>query len=151
MSAIDLRILLHAVRVGGDRHAPFALADWLEEYGDEAGRARADYIRLDERARLDPAMAGQIWAEDRLAELRLEYGPVWLGPLAALPGEWGFNRGLLTYRFSAAALLEQPAPSEEMARHAEWLEEIQPRGVSAAICSANAGHFAVSSARLAPR
>jgi uncharacterized protein (TIGR02996 family) len=130
MSAIDLRILLHAVRVGGDRDAPFALADWLEEHGDEAGRARAEYIRLDERARCDPAMAGQVWVEDRLAELRLEYGPAWLGPLGAMrgAGHWTLSRGLLWVWLRPAVLKrDRLAAVAEMAASG-WMEGVRCEG-----------------------
>jgi uncharacterized protein (TIGR02996 family) len=93
----ELAVLLEAVRKSDDGQIGLVLADWLEEFGDEAGRARAEYIRLDHRARHDTALSGQMWVEQRLAELRGVHGAAWMGPLATLRGvpHWTLNRGLL--------------------------------------------------------
>jgi len=97
MADSELSVLLQAVRKSEEAQIGLVLADWLEEFGDEAGRARAEYIRLEHQARHDQAMSGQCWVEQRLAELRGVYGPAWLGPLAALRGlsHWTLHRGLL--------------------------------------------------------
>jgi uncharacterized protein (TIGR02996 family) len=93
----DLALLLEAARRSDDPQIGLVLADWLEEFGNEADHARAEYIRLDHRARHDPDMAGQSWVEQRLAELRGAQEMAWLGPLATLRGvqRWTLHRGLL--------------------------------------------------------
>ena len=93
----ELAVLLEAVRKSDEGQIGLVLADWLEEFGDDAERARAEYIRLDYRARHDAGLSGQIWVEQRLAELRGAHGAAWMGPLATLRGvpHWTLNRGLL--------------------------------------------------------
>jgi uncharacterized protein (TIGR02996 family) len=72
------------------------LADWLDEHGDEADRARAEHVRG--RCRLAPLR----WADPRYQQLREElreqegpYATLWLGPVYQGGVRWSFVRGLV--------------------------------------------------------
>ncbi|MFQ3592823.1 MAG: hypothetical protein SNJ82_06485 [Gemmataceae bacterium] len=130
MSESELAVLLEAVRKSEEPAISLVLADWLEEFGDEAGRARAEYIRLDHRARHDAELSGQLWVEQRLAEIRGVYGPAWLGPLAALRGltHWTLHRGLLWVWLRPAILKGDRLALVAMQARFVWLKVFRSGG-----------------------
>jgi uncharacterized protein (TIGR02996 family) len=66
-----------------------ALADWLQEHGDEHDRARAEHIRLQIAAQNDPQTGSAYeknpatWPEQvrEFAAIQQAHGEAWLGPL----------------------------------------------------------------------
>src|SRR5262245_24225920 len=89
--------LLRAVCENPDDDLPrLVFADWLDENGDEAARAWAEFIRLQCRAaRLPEDSSARQHHESRAALLR-KHGPDWRGDLPTSPGHrWGetFIRG----------------------------------------------------------
>jgi uncharacterized protein (TIGR02996 family) len=73
------------------------LADWLEEHGDEADVARAEFIRLQCRAARLPADAPEAKSlQKQASELRGKHGAAWLGPVKDVcDGSPVFSRGLV--------------------------------------------------------
>src|SRR5215467_10995262 len=70
----ELRRLLDAAKADHHDDGPrLALADWLEEHGGEADRARAELIRL----QLDTANGGPDWAL-RVERLRQKHVRDWV-------------------------------------------------------------------------
>src|SRR5436309_3487752 len=69
------------------------LADWLEENGDEADRARAEFIRIQcELAR--SRVAGRSDLEWRERSLWWQHVETWLGPVYDASSGFRFHRGL---------------------------------------------------------
>src|SRR5262245_8389058 len=88
------------------------LADWLEEHGDEADRARAELVRLQvELARQPGEEPGWLDLYRRAAQLREAHQKTWLAPLAPLceAGHADLHRGLMTLRVEAPAFLARRA------------------------------------------
>src|SRR5438105_14664572 len=88
----EVRIFLEDVREHPDDDTPrLILADWLDDYGDEADQARACLIRTQcELAR--PGRSPSVLA--RLErKLLARYAPDWLGPLAKPVSRWQLDRG----------------------------------------------------------
>jgi uncharacterized protein (TIGR02996 family) len=90
----EVRAFLEDVREHPEDDTPrLILADWLDDYGDAADRARAELIRVQctlARPGRSPALLQQ-----RERELLDEYGEDWLGPLAKMVEQWCFDRGML--------------------------------------------------------
>src|SRR5262249_15508960 len=92
----ELLALLQAVKQQPDDDSPrLVLADWLEEYGDEADRARAEFVRLHcawsqldwrDPAREEPQRRGQALLD--------EHRQAWRLPLGDRQTWWDFHRGL---------------------------------------------------------
>src|SRR5438552_1097952 len=86
----ELLALLQAAKdEPGDDAPRLVLADWLEEHGDEADRARAAFIRLQiarDRLRRDDPAHEEIQVREQ--ELYNRHAAAWLGPMAS-----GQNRG----------------------------------------------------------
>src|SRR4051794_30665422 len=93
----DLRALLRAAREQPDDTPRLVLADWLEDYGGEAERARAELVRGQCRlAHLREGDEGFLDLAIREEELQARHLSSWLGPLAGAPiREWRCHRGLL--------------------------------------------------------
>src|SRR5262249_8485654 len=71
-------------------------ADWLEEYGDEADRSRAEFIRSQcRRAQLSPDDAEIDTLLDREAALLEAHWDAWIGPLRELVGPGASRLGEL--------------------------------------------------------
>src|SRR5262245_1119832 len=125
-------LLLYAKQYPDDDTARLIVADWLEENGDQDGRERARYLRLqlehaaeprnsDRRARLD----------EETRALRLRHLHYWLGPFADVPGVAGgeFERGLLrlvltgevlSYGLERLASLPEWGWVDGVIHHGEW-------------------------------
>jgi uncharacterized protein (TIGR02996 family) len=72
-------------------------ADWFEERGDEAGAARAEFIRVQvERANLPPEDPRQGELEARELRLLRRWGPVWCGSHFVFK-KVRFRRGFIEY------------------------------------------------------
>ena len=79
-----------------DDDAPrLIFADWLEEQGDAAGVARAEFIRV------QCALAGPLPPERRAELMRREqqilneWGKEWVRPIRRLVRSWEFHRGFI--------------------------------------------------------
>jgi uncharacterized protein (TIGR02996 family) len=116
MARAELLALLRAVKEEPEEDAPrLVLADWLEENGDEADLARAEFIRLQcEASRLDAAERSAFSPgrprepSAREQELADAHEAAWLGPLVEVwPRQRTFERGLLNLRLSARALVSR--------------------------------------------
>ena len=101
----DRNALMAAIAANPDEDTPrLALADWLEEHGNKAEQARAEFIRLQIRTETASGKAREKLAA---AEEKLEskHRKAWLKPLAdispaMLPDDYvEFRRGLLRYTF----------------------------------------------------
>jgi uncharacterized protein (TIGR02996 family) len=106
------------------------LADWLEEHGDEADRARAEFIRLEcQIARLNWDDEDRKVLAVRVKELEQRYAQTWLGPLHGRGWRCWFLRGLLQITIPAKSLtrwMEELAGSEAWA----WVENLELTGVT---------------------
>jgi uncharacterized protein (TIGR02996 family) len=80
----ELLALLADVKDHPDDRTPWlVLTDWLEEHGDEADRARAEYCRLClPKMGLLKVTAAHYDLGERRRELFRQWGAAWLGPLA---------------------------------------------------------------------
>ncbi len=95
----ELLALLRQVKATPDDETlRLVLADWLDEHGDAADRARASLIRTDAEWRRRPA-PGQGETQQRLREqtqaLERAYGSEWLGPLRQSGVKCVFVRGMV--------------------------------------------------------
>src|SRR5439155_16748024 len=90
----EVRVFLEDIRQHPNEDTPrLILADWLDDYGDDTDRGRAELIRVQcalARPGRSPALLHQ-----RERELLQGYAEDWLGPLADLVEEWQFDRGML--------------------------------------------------------
>jgi uncharacterized protein (TIGR02996 family) len=97
----ELLALLQAAKDQPDDDAPrLVLADWLEENGDDADRARAEFVRLQcawVRLRHDGPARQELQDQGQL--LLNRYASDWLGPLAESTKWWNFKRGLPVARY----------------------------------------------------
>ena len=89
-----LDALQNEIRLFPDDDAPrLVLADWLEETGDEADRARGEFIRIQcQLAR--PKVAGRADLEWRERSLWWQHVEAWLGPVYDASSSFRFHRGL---------------------------------------------------------
>jgi uncharacterized protein (TIGR02996 family) len=96
---LDLDALLAAVLADPEDDLPrLVYADWLEENGDEAGRARAEFIRTQialADAALDENCRPELEALER--RLRKRYDRTWLGGLREHLHAWQYRRGFLDH------------------------------------------------------
>jgi len=73
-------------------------ADWLEEQGDAASAARAEFIRIQCRLATVHLWPSPPWQEDlerRQQQLLEEYGDEWVRPIRRLILAWEFHRGFI--------------------------------------------------------
>src|SRR5262245_546389 len=97
----DRRALMAACIANPDEDTPrLALADWLQEHGDNHDQARAEFIRLQiQAAGLPEGDAARTAVEATAKTLEEQHRAVWLAALTALG--WGdelrvpFRRGFL--------------------------------------------------------
>ena len=80
----DRQALMAAVLAEPDEDTPrLALADWLQEHGDDHDRARADHIRLQiEASKLPDNSPERVKLEQQFVVVQKAHGEAWLGPLA---------------------------------------------------------------------
>ena len=120
-------LLLAAIANPAEDTPRLALADWLEEHGDEHERARAELIRLQcELARIvEPAPSPPtLQLQARCEDLRNQHLRAWLGPLWDITGSGyrarEFTRGLLHWWYTTAATFvrkdQQSAVCEQFPR-----------------------------------
>src|SRR5688572_28198252 len=79
----DRKAFLQAIREAPDDDGPrLRFADWLEETGGEAERARAEFVRLQcALARLPASDPGWPVAREKVEDLCRRYGQVWFAPV----------------------------------------------------------------------
>jgi uncharacterized protein (TIGR02996 family) len=139
----ELCALLRAARQRPDDLAVrLVLADWLEEYGDEADRARAEVIRL--QCRLEPgacpAPQGEcavlLRRQDRLLS---RYATAWLGPIRELGLTPTFRRGMVVVEPGLDAVSRLQAGVLDEAEAWDWVEGIELRAVSRRVLGQLAG------------
>jgi uncharacterized protein (TIGR02996 family) len=110
-----------------------ALADWLQENGDENDAARAEFIRLQcEIARTADAPAfppGSRLSElaRREGELKKEHANRWLGPLRERIGTCQFHRGLLWPAFHSRHFLSGVTTAVAASEIGHWVEYLDLR------------------------
>src|SRR5262245_43653499 len=119
----ELLALLAAVKENPNDLTPWlVLCDWLEEYGDESDRARAEYCRLC-FDRLGKKTYASDWEKgERRRELYRQYHRDWLGPIARL--RVTVRRGLLEVEASGDALLEVADAGVEVESWS-WVETLR--------------------------
>jgi uncharacterized protein (TIGR02996 family) len=128
----ELKALLDAARRDPeDDSARLVLADWLEEHGDEAERARAQFIRLQVQTNRLPYRDPQRrQLEEQAWQLDERYQSTWLGCLRQLAGKdaLSFFAGMVALRRTEAAWLDRfvcdrcSARTAETVLAADWLE-----------------------------
>jgi uncharacterized protein (TIGR02996 family) len=124
----ELRRLLEAAKADyWDDSLRLVIADWLEEHGGEADRARGEVIRL----QLDESGGGPNWsvAVRRLRERHLRE---WVGPHRALFHRRipECSRGLLAVSLPPEAWQSADGPPDEAW---EWVETARPQKLTAAL------------------
>jgi uncharacterized protein (TIGR02996 family) len=108
----DEEALLRAICVHPDDDAPrLVYADWLEERGEPAAGARAEFIRL--QVRLHSLTADDRVArtfEQRAWQLLHDYNPTWLAPMGM--NLWGvrYRRGFIEEARTRSNILLAHAP-----------------------------------------
>jgi uncharacterized protein (TIGR02996 family) len=137
----ELVSLLRAAREQPqDDSVRLVLADWLEEFGDEADLARAELVRTQCRLEQDrptpdgtvvvpppvPGRAALLLRQDRLLA---RWKSAWLGPLARLAQTQPFRRGMVTLVAEAGELPRLTGPRQEDAEPWAWVEALELRGV----------------------
>lgn len=103
----ERRALMAAIIANPDEDTPrLALADWLDEHGDEHDRARAEFIRLQVQAeKLPNGGAARKKLDASADKLAAKHRSAWLAPLVPFessvvgfpPSQIDFRRGLLKY------------------------------------------------------
>jgi uncharacterized protein (TIGR02996 family) len=99
---------LGAIRDEPDDDTPrLIFADWLEEHGGAAERARAAFVRAQcALARLPADDPGRPALEDEARSLLAAHEAEWAAPLAGVAADWEFRRGFVEWvRVSAGDLL----------------------------------------------
>jgi uncharacterized protein (TIGR02996 family) len=95
----ELLALLRQVKATPDDETlRLVLADWLDEHGDAADRARAALIRAEgewRRRPYDPEDGTQRRLREQMQALERAYGSEWLGPLRQSGVKCKFVRGLV--------------------------------------------------------
>lgn len=129
----ERRALMAAIIANPDEDTPrLMFADWLQEHGNKADQARAEFIRLQiQLARTKPGKAREK-LEDAAGELEETHRKAWLKPLTALGREWdpgdaaSFTRGLLLFLFTepSAFLLKKNQTALQEALAAVGVEEL---------------------------
>jgi uncharacterized protein (TIGR02996 family) len=151
----ELLALLSDVKDNPDDLTPWlVLTDWLEEHGDEADAARAEYCRLC-HDKLGKKVYASDWEKgERRRELFRRYKRAWFGPLVDLPGpgqaSLEVRRGLLHVWTGLSALL--PVVDEVPREAWAWVEQLSLRSQTCtelerlAVCPCLAGphHFNLS-------
>ncbi len=97
-------------------------ADFLEEYGDTAAAAQAEFIRVQvELAALPPVLRRAAELTARQDDLLAEWERVWLGDWACVLDGWAFRRGLLeAVRPTPRSSLTMPPTGSPSGRRWQW-------------------------------
>ena len=112
--------LLHAARQRPEDVTPrLIVADWLEEHGDDADLARAEFIRLQVQARLPPKTGGRPRA---LIALHAE---AWLGPFADLGDAVSFERGMVALNVPVPRITGRAGAKLARGEAMFWLEKVE--------------------------
>jgi uncharacterized protein (TIGR02996 family) len=99
-------------------------ADWLDEYGDELDRPRAELIRCQiEYARMPAHAPERLEHGRRQRSLQQQYTNTWLGPLAAW-GQWSHQRGLVSGVLDVGSLRSHALAALAGTEAWAWVEEL---------------------------
>src|SRR5580704_16182724 len=111
-------------RLFPDDDAPrLVLADWLEETGDEADRARGEFIRIQcQVAR--PRILGRADLEWRERSLWWQYVETWLGPVYDASSGFRFHRGLAAIDLEADRLENEDLDALFACPAWDWVERV---------------------------
>lgn len=107
-----------------DQTTWLVLTDWLEEYGDEADRARAEYCRLC-LDRFGKKTYASDWEKgERRRELARRYAAEWFGPVLALQPQ--VRKGLVKLGKPSWSAFEARVPALLRDRERwEWVEALR--------------------------
>jgi uncharacterized protein (TIGR02996 family) len=121
----ELLALLSDVKDHPDDRTPWlVLTDWLEEHGDEADRARAEYCRLClPKMGLLKVTAAHYDLGERRRELFRQWGQTWLGPLFECRPQQ--ENGLFTVNADTAFSLTLPNYAVDVEPFA-WVYQVVP-------------------------
>jgi uncharacterized protein (TIGR02996 family) len=99
-------IFLKEILAHPDDDTPrLVFADWLDEQGDAAGAARAEFIRLQcQTAMVSGARVRLLDQEMRHQELLRQYAAEWAAPLSGFARDCRFQRGFVAELSSDAAV-----------------------------------------------
>lgn len=124
----DRLALMAAIVANPDEDTPrLALADWLQEHGDDHDRARAEHIRLQiECDRFPYGDKRRTKFEKKFIPIQEEHGAAWLGPLLKLCGrplsyDHIFRRGLLFWWYTPTRTFLQKSTQAALL---EWLPRV---------------------------
>jgi uncharacterized protein (TIGR02996 family) len=134
----ELLALLKAAKEQPDDLTPrLVLADWLEEHGDEADRARGELVRIQCRLPSRPPTASNDSLEitpwvtgdeasllRRQDELLARYAAVWFGDIRDLALDWRCKRGLLFLVVPAAKLVQKGPAALAGTEAWAWVEGV---------------------------
>jgi uncharacterized protein (TIGR02996 family) len=97
MARSQADVFLEAILENPDDDTPrLIFADWLEERGDPASSARAEFIRVQcALAKERRTARGREALETREQQLLEEYGAEWVRPIFRLLRSWDFHRGFI--------------------------------------------------------
>jgi uncharacterized protein (TIGR02996 family) len=122
----EVRALLDDARANLEDDTPrLVLADWLEEHGDEADRARAEMIRAQVRLhRLGVHEPEWHALSRRQEELTGRHLKGWIGNLRFLDSRPDSSRGLLVLRVKAREFLDEWSRGLAGTESWAWVEEL---------------------------
>jgi uncharacterized protein (TIGR02996 family) len=148
MAVDEARAFLQAILEDpDDLSARLIFADWLEDTGDEANRARADLIRvqcaLEDLPEDDPR---RLQFQERQRDLLLSYGAAWAAPVGVVNGvqRWTFRRGFV--EGVALRTSDLPADLERLAAVVP-LRELQILGLDSSSARMTSERHARAAAR----
>jgi len=118
----ERRALMAAIIANPEEDTPrLVFADWLDEYGDEHDRARAEFIRLQiEAARLPKSDKKRKKLEDAARKLANAHHETWLSPLRAFVHQLSDDPNLFDRR-SYLELFERGLMKELIVESAKFL------------------------------
>jgi uncharacterized protein (TIGR02996 family) len=99
------------------------LADYLDDHGDDADRARAELIR----AQVGPG-AAHADSQALCRKLQQQFGDRWLGPVRPWVSHWATQRGLVTAQVACEAFRSQGLRAHAESEAWAWVDCVEVRG-----------------------
>src|SRR4051794_1631892 len=104
--ALDQAFLDDIIEHPDDDTPRLIYADWLDDQGDPASAARAEFIRVQCRLSANQGMQGTRALFQRQRDILAEYEQQWASDFGVPLEEWRFERGFLSaVRIEVAVLL----------------------------------------------